>query len=220
MSFCTETWERHRRLYEAVRDMPFNRALADGTLPQAAFQHYMIQDAHYLVAYGRVLALAAAKADQSASIVQFAEAAREAIVVERSLHEGFLDQFGIDRTALSALPMSPACHHYTCYLQSIAWSAPYPVVLAALLPCFWLYAEVGKHIHAISAPGNRYQPWVDTYAGEAFHAVVEQVKKTIDHVAEGADEALREQMHLAFAAAARLEWMFWDAAWRDEGWPV
>jgi thiaminase/transcriptional activator TenA len=27
-------------------------------------------------------------------------------------------------------------------------------------------------------------------------------------------------MHQAFATASRYEWMFWDAAWRQETWPV
>lgn len=218
MSFTQQTWQRHLPLYEAIRDMPFNRALADGSLAPARFRQYMIQDAHYLVAFGRALALAAAKADHPDAIVQFAEGAKVAIIVERSLHEGFMRQFGVDAEAFAATPLSPACHHYTSYLQSVAWSAPYPVVLAALLPCFWIYAEVGRHIHASAAADNPYQAWIDTYAGEEFHAAVRAVLATLDQVAEGVDATTREQMHQAFAMASRLEWMFWDSAWRQEQW--
>lgn len=220
MSFCRDTWQRHLPLYEQIRDMPFNRALADGTLSMPRFQHYMIQDAHYLVAFGRALAVAAAKADSADGIVQFAEAAKVAVIVERSLHEGFMRQFGIDAASFQAMPLSPACHHYTSYLQSVAWSAPYPVVLAALLPCFWIYAEVGRHIHAHAAADNPYQDWIDTYAGEEFHAAVRAVITTIDQVAAGVDAGTREQMHQAFAMASRLEWVFWDSAWRLEQWPL
>ncbi len=220
MSFSQQTWQRHLPLYEAIRDMPFNRALGDGSLAPDRFRQYMIQDAHYLVAFGRALAVAAAKADTPDAIVQFAEAAKVAIIVERSLHEGFMRQFGVDADTFAASPLSPACHHYTSYLQSVAWSAPYPVVLAALLPCFWIYAEVGRHIHATAAADNPYQAWIDTYAGEEFHAAVRAVLATIDQLAEGVDAATREQMHQAFAHATRLEWMFWDSAWRLEQWPL
>lgn len=220
MSFCNETWQRHLPLYEAIRDMPFNRALADGSLSRERFCHYMIQDAHYLVAFGRALAIAAAKADHPDAIVQFAEAAKVAIIVERSLHEGFMRQFGIDGATFQATPLSPACHHYTSFLQAQAWSAPYPVILAALLPCFWIYAEVGKHIHANAVANNPYQAWIDTYAGEEFHEAVRQVCQTLDEVAGTVDALTRERMHQAFEMASRLEWMFWDSAWRTEAWPV
>lgn len=220
MSFTEQTWQRHLPLYEAIRDMPFNRALADGSLAPERFRHYMLQDAHYLVAYGRALALAAAKADHPDAIVQFAEGAREAVVVERSLHEGFMRRFGIDAATFAATPLSPACHHYTSYLQSVAWGAPYPVLLAALLPCFWIYAELGRHTLANCAADNPYRDWIDTYAGEPFNSAVRAVIATIDRVAGGVDPATREQMHQAYATAARLEWMFWDSAWRLEKWPL
>ena len=66
--------------------MPFNQELASGQLSEQAFRHYMIQDAHYLLAFGRALAVAAAKADHADGVVQFADAAKNAVVVERSLH--------------------------------------------------------------------------------------------------------------------------------------
>ena len=97
---------------------------------------------------------------------------------------------------------------------------PYPVVLAALLPCFWIYAEVGRHIHATASADNPYQDWIDTYAGEAFHEAVRQVCHTLDEVAGTVDALTRERMHQAFEMASHLEWMFWDSAWRTEEWPV
>lgn len=220
MRFSDDVWQRNLGLYERIRTMPFNQGLADGSLAPARFRQYMIQDAHYLIAFGRALALAAAKADHPDAIVQFAEGAKVAIVVERSLHDGFMRDFGIDAATFSATPLSPACHHYVHYLQSIAWSAPYPVVLAALLPCFWIYAEVGRDIHARASAGNPYQAWIDTYAGEDFHRAVRAMIATLDAAAERVDADTRDRMQQAYATAATLEWMFWDSAWRLEQWPV
>ena len=50
-------------------------------------------------------------------------------------------------TAVSAL--SPACHHYVSFLLATAYGEPYEVLLGALLPCFWIYAEVGSDIQVI-----------------------------------------------------------------------
>ena len=55
MSFCQTLWQANLPLYQRTLDLPFNRELAAGTLSRERFRHYMIQDAHYLVAFGRSL---------------------------------------------------------------------------------------------------------------------------------------------------------------------
>ena len=218
MSFSQSLWNANQALFQSTLELPFNQELASGTLSRERFRHYMIQDAHYLVAYGRALAVTAAKSDNAEGVVQFANAANEAVVVERALHGGFMRDFGVTPEQFAATPLTPACHHYTSYLLATAWSATYPVAVAALLPCFWIYAEVGRDIHARSAKDNPYQAWVDTYASEEFHAAVRGVCATVDRLAEETTEATRAAMHAAYKDAARLEWMFWDSAYRLADW--
>lgn len=220
MSFCQGLWQANQALYQRTLDHPFNRELAAGSLSVERFRHYMIQDAHYLVAYGRALAVAAAKADQAEGVVQFANAANEAVVEERKLHDGFMRDFGISAQDFASTPLTPACHHYTSFLLANSWSESYPVALAGLLPCFWIYAEVGRDIHARSQPGNPYQAWVDTYASEGFHTAVRAVIATIDRVADAADSATRTRMAEAYRYSAELEWMFWDSAYELGTWPT
>lgn len=220
MSFTAEIWKKNAALFETIRTMPFNQELADGTLSQERFRHYMIQDAHYLVAFGRALAIAAAKADNADEVVQFASAAHGAVVVERSLHEDFMEQFGVSAETFAATPLSPATHHYSSFLLANAWSKSYPVALAGLLPCFWIYAEVGRDIISRAAKNNPYDSWIATYAGDEFHTLVREVIATVDRVAAVASEETRQEMHIAYTHAAKLEWMFWDSAYRLEQWPV
>lgn len=217
-SFCDQAWERNLLLFQATLNLPFNRELAAGTLPRDVFRHYMIQDAHYLVAFGRALAAAAAKADDADGVVQFAAAAQEAVVAERELHHSFMREYAITPEEFASTPLSPTCHHYCHFLQSVAWSRSYPVALAALLPCFWIYAEVGVDLQKRTAAGNPYQSWIDTYGGEDFHAHVRAVRNTIDAVAAQADTRTLAEMHAAYTDAARLEWMFWDSAYRMQTW--
>jgi len=219
MSFSQDVWQRNLGLYQKTLALPFNQQLAQGTLSREAFSHYVIQDAHYLLAYGRALAVCAAKAFEADDVIQFSEAAKTAIVVERSLHNGFMQDFGISKTQFENTPLTLACHHYTAYLQATAWAESYPVVLAALLPCFWIYAEVGKDIVDKAAPNNPYQAWIDTYAGEGFHTAVRNVIATVDRVAARVDADTLEKMHQAYTHAARLEWLFWDSAYEQRQWP-
>mgnify|MGYP005854236725 CR=1 FL=1 len=200
--------------------MPFNAELAAGTLARDRFVQYVIQDAHYLVGFGRALAVAAAKAPTADEIIQFAKAAEVAIVVERSLHGGFFETFGIAPETFEATPHTPAAHHYVSFLAATAWSEPYEVVLAALLPCFWIYAEVGRDILSRAVSPNPYQAWIDTYAGEEFHDAVRAVIRVTDAAAGRASPDIVARMHRAYRDATRLEWIFWDSAYRLEAWPV
>ncbi|MCB4767236.1 thiaminase II [Ancylobacter sp. Lp-2] len=219
-SFSREAWQRNLAVYEAIRTMPFNEALADGTLGVSRFRHYMVQDAHYLIAFGRALAVAAAKADDADGLVQFAEAAKVAVIVERSLHTDFFRSFDIAPADFEATEMSPVCHHYSSFLIASAHAEPYPVVLAALLPCFWIYAEIGRDILGRATRPNPYDAWIDTYAGEEFHEAVRAVIASTDRAADASSPTLRARMHRAYAHACKLEWMFWDSAWREADWPI
>jgi thiaminase (transcriptional activator TenA) len=91
---------------------------------------------------------------------------------------------------------------------------------ALQLPCYWIYWEVGKALLERGSPNPRYQKWIDTYGGEEFGALVEAVLDLTDTVCEDLNPAQKARVREAFSITSRYEWMFWDAAWRLEGWPV
>lgn len=219
-TFSTDAWQRNLPLYEKILAMPFNAELTAGTLREDRFRHYIIQDAHYLEGFARALSLAAAKADNADHIVQFAEAAKTAIIVERALHADYFAKFGVSSADFAAAPPTPVCDHYVSYLLRVAALEPFPVVLAALLPCFWIYLEVGTNIHTRAAKPNPYQAWIDTYAGEEFESAVRDVIESTDEVSARASEDTLGAMHAAFTRATQLEWMFWDSAYQLTKWPV
>ncbi len=214
--------QRTAKLHSALLDHPFNRELARGTLGRQQFQFYLVQDARYLVGFARALAVASAKADDVADIAFFAGAAQEAIVVERALHEGYFERFGLSDADLDAVPTSPTCLAYTSYLLATATTADYPELIAALLPCFWVYQQVGEHIVAGQRgdTDNQYQAWIDTYADDEFAKAVATCRDAVDRAADAATEPARERMFAAFTRACEYEWLFWDSAYRLEAWPT
>lgn len=219
-AFTEEAWTAVAPLRRAIHDLPFNQELAAGTLNEGRFQAYMVQDSLYLVAYGRALAIAAAKAPDPDALIAFAGAAREAVVVERALHETFFRKFGLDPAQAARADRSPACQAYTDFLVATAQTEPYEVLVAAILPCFWVYWDVGMAIAKSAAPDNPYQAWIDTYTDPAFGEAVEAVKAIADRAAAGTTETVRAAMHHAFRRSTQYEWMFWDSAYRLEAWPV
>ena len=77
-------WSDMEPIYRAILEHPFVTGLTEGSLPRAAFRHYVVQDAHYLRGYARALAGCAAKAPDESSIVMFAEHVAEAFIEERN----------------------------------------------------------------------------------------------------------------------------------------
>jgi thiaminase/transcriptional activator TenA len=218
--FCDAAWQETERLRAEIHDLPFNRELAAGSLTEDRFQFYMVQDSLYLVAYSRALSLCAAKAPETEEMVRFAEAARGAVVVERALHEGFFAKFGLTPMEVAATEPSPTCFAYTSFLLRTAAIEPYETLIAAVLPCFWIYQDVGTAIAAKAAPGNPYRAWIDTYADPDFAEATEAVKRFCDRAAAATTQAVRDDMMEAFRRSAVYEWMFWESAYRLEAWPI
>ena len=214
MSFSQTAWDAVEFTYKSIIEHPFNRELADGTLDKKKFQFYIKQDSLYLIDFARALAITASCASNPEDLVLLLDFSKGAIIAERGLHEFYFQFYGIKLDVKKA----PGCFTYTNFLISSATHSSYEESLAALLPCFWIYQEVGLHIHRTSAKNNPYQKWIDMYSGEEFQEVVRKAIDLIDRVAEGANKKQLKKMQEAFITSTRLEWIFWDSAYRMESW--
>jgi thiaminase/transcriptional activator TenA len=213
-------WAKAEPIRRAMRTMPFNAELAAGTLNRDSFKHYMLQDAAYLQGYARVLAIGAAKAPTSDDILEFSKAAETAIIVERALHAGYLDQFGISAAEMEAAEPTPSCAGYVNFMLAEAATGSFAPLVGAILPCFWVYREVGLAIKDTAAPDNFYQAWIDTYADESFGAATQRMIAIYDRAHQAAGIAEQARMEAAFLRCCQYEWMFWNAAYHRETWPV
>lgn len=219
-TFTQELWESIAPIYQSILDHPFLKGLTDGSLPKESFQYYVQQDWRYLQYYARCLALASSKAPDTASCRMFAEHARSALIVEEALHEGFFRDWGIPPGQAELVTIAPTNLAYTSYLGSVATTAPFEEVVGAILPCYWIYWEVGKTLQEKGSPDPLFQRWIDTYASEAFANSVREVLAVMDSSVADLPPSRRAAVAARFLQTSRYEWMFWDAAWRLEQWPV
>jgi thiaminase/transcriptional activator TenA len=219
IGFSDEARQRTASLWEAIHELPFNTELAAGSLSRDRFQTYIIQDAIYLGQFSRALAISAAKAPDTVTMQSFAQNALGAIAVEQALHGRYLRDFDVDPMGIADVEPSPDCLAYTSYLIAAAYHEPWEVLVAALLPCFWLYWDVGCAIAQTAAPQNPYKAWIDTYADERFGEAVRVVIAITDRAADAATPATRTKMLAAFIRACQYEWLFWDGAYQRRGWP-
>jgi thiaminase/transcriptional activator TenA len=219
--FCDTAWANAASIREATHRLPLLSALSDGTLSPDVFSHYIVQDALYLKEYARCLAYVAAKAPVADEMMRFLKSAQTAIEVEQALHAGLLSELGVTAEDLATAKPSPAGLAYTSFILATCQTGSYGVALAAILPCFWIYWDVGESIKQKPAtPGNRYQRWIDTYGDPEFAKGAQAVIAITNAAADRASPAERDLMLSVFQRASQYEWMFWQSAWELETWPV
>ncbi|VTR99788.1 thiaminase II [Tuwongella immobilis] len=208
-------------IWESQHSHPFVRGLGTAELPLPCFQYWLVQDYRFLIDYARLLGLGIARASDLATMTQFAELTRTILSVEMTLHRSYAAQFGISTSQLESTPKSPATQAYTDFLIRTATCADFGELVAALLPCMWGFSEIGQRLAQQPAvPNNPYADWIRTYADPEFAQLAQWCCGLFDRLASEAGESGRLRMAEAFLTSSRLEWWFWDAAWKLETWPI
>lgn len=208
----TESWTKHAwtaasGIYTDIIEHPFIKELADGSLDTSRFDRYLAQDELYIGNYGRQMFELAELITEPEAHEMFVAFAKEGIEGEKQMHALLIDRFGIDTQVLP----SPITADYNEHTQQAIATGSKEIGLAAMLPCMWVYNEVGQHILKIaSVEGNPYREWIQEYGNEAFTEGVNAVLKLADTYAAAADDATRQRMTQEFIDATRFEYYFWD----------
>lgn len=203
-----EWWEEIASERAAIDALPFVRGLGDGTLAREEFMTYLAQDALYLRDYARVLAEASRLAPDQDAQAFWALGAHGALAAEMQLHESWLGEVaGTDAVAPASVTVA-----YLDHLLAVAARGDYAVLIAALLPCFWLYQDVGTRLHAQSHAEHPYRSWLDTYGDAAFAASTARAIEIVTAAAATADEGTRAAMLEAFRRSSRHEVAFFADA--------
>ncbi len=208
-------WNHIQDLYTAIIHHPFNQELAEGTLARDRFLYYIQQDALYLIEYGKALSLLAARSDSPKRMRDFIRFASGIFTVEEAMHQIYFTEYGVkDPIQIK----SPACFAYTHFLLATVSLRSYEEGVASILPCFWVYREVGLFIYRAAVKPNPFECWIETYAGKDFGEATERAIEILEEAVGSTSELTRSRMLDAFVTSTRLEWLFWDSAYRMEKW--
>lgn len=185
-------WERIAPIRARLDDLAFIRRLKDGSLATADFEDYLGQDALYLRSYARVMSRASELAPTADEQRFWATSAASCLQEELALHRG--------RLADRVPEPSGATTAYLNHLRADA--NDYPVLAAALLPCFWIYQDVGRRLAAAGHPGHPYADWLATYSSVQFDDATARAIELVRAVHGRADARTRERMWRAFETSS------------------
>jgi thiaminase/transcriptional activator TenA len=204
--------------WRAYAEHPFTDAMADGTLPQAGFRHYLVQDYLFLIEFARAYALAVYKAPTVADMREAAAAVSAILDVEMSLHIKLCAGWGLKPQDIERAPAATETLAYTRYVLDTGMRGDFLALHVALAPCVIGYAEIGTRLAANPGaldPGNPYRLWIEEYAGAAYQGVAADARARLDRLAERYLTPAREvELAAIFREATRLEADFWEMGWR------
>ena len=203
---CHDDWQ-------AYTQHRFLRELADGSLPKAAFQHYLQQDYLFLIHFARAYALAAYKSRTLADLRQAHEGLKAILDLELGLHVEYCAGWGISEAALEQTPEARPTTAYTRYVLDAGQRGDLLDLHVALAPCVIGYAEVADWINAqsftVRGAENPYDAWIGMYESDEFQAAARSEQDWIDARMAGLPAARLEQLTQIFREATRLERDFW-----------
>src|SRR5262245_3557569 len=219
--FSSQLRHRSARIWRAIENHPFLRELHAGTLPMDRFTYFILQDYVYLLDFAQVLCHGGAKAPDLETLELFCRHALGAVEVERSFHTSFGKSLGLSRQQLDRVSKGPATQAYIDHLQSVARGGTLAELVAAVLPCYWIYGEVGRRFYKTRpAKPKIYREWIETYASEQFWQPVREQIHLVDQLGATASRAEKLCMGENFILSSRYEFAFWQQAYRLEQWPV
>ncbi|MCL0100022.1 thiaminase II [Dehalococcoidia bacterium] len=222
MGFSDELRAMAAPMWETEHNHPFVTGIGDGSLPLEKFKYYLEQDYIFLIDYCRAISLAVAKASSVEDMGWFAKLIHETLNIEMSLHVGFCADFGITEEELKSTKPSPTTVAYSNHMIQTAFSGNVGEIASVILPCAWGYCEIGKKLapQRVSESQPLYARWIEMYNSPEFEELALWIRSFVDRIANDSSESEMARMERAFMLSSQFEYMFWDAAYRLEKWPV
>ncbi|MGM0562065.1 MAG: thiaminase II [Pseudomonadota bacterium] len=220
MLFETLKQSCHRE-WDVFVKHPFVEQLAQGSLPESAFRHFLMQDYIFLLHYSRAHALAVVKSEKVDDLRESAFMVDLLLNHEIGLHVDFCARWGISEQDLQATEEDPANRLYTRYVLDKGHQGDLLDLLVALAPCALGYAEIGKRLltdNKTRLDGNPYREWIELYGGEEFQDGAQKAARQLDRVATRRGLSQEDITHSArwpslsdnFRTAVQLETGFWE----------
>ena len=196
-------------IVERMKNCSFNVGLMQGTLPVEQFKRYLQQDIIYIANYGKEMETLSAMLHDGEQKAIFSRLATDAVESEKSLHTMLSERFGV----VEGVQMADVTREYMAHTRRYVDAGNVELSLAALLPCFWVYAELGRFmLKGCKCNNNPYFDWINTYSSSFMEECVDVISVICDKFAHNSSAAVRAEMLQAFIRSVQFEEDFFNHA--------
>lgn len=183
---------------------PFNLEMKMGTLPREKFLYYVEQDKIFIEKFALCHKLIAERINENYKQLFLTHA--------HDCSQAAAGLFARSPDLVETQIISPMTSSYTDFLIKMCVSEPLELAIAAILPCFVLYQEVGASMIDMSED-NQYVNWMSSYTNASFERATNEMIELFDHFASATDDRMRKSMSDVFYDSAMQEIAFWSDAY-------
>lgn len=222
-AFSDRLFNTVQPVWNACLDHPFVQGIANGTLAQDKFRHYLKQDYVYLIEYCKIFAVGAAKSPDLDTMGLFSSLLQGTLQIEMDLHRAYAAEFGISPAELEQTEASAALTGYTSYMLNVAQAGGVENAAAAVLSCAWSYNYIGQQLaekHPASLQHPFYGKWVQMYSSPEFTALAERCIALVNRLSAGKPAHELQALEDIVVRTSHFEYLFWDMAENLEMWPL
>lgn len=218
MAFTDQIHELATPLWQQSFEHPFIQQISAGTLPKSVFRFYLLQDRYYLSEFGELheqIANQLADAKGKRFLLAGAQGLKDG---EIAVREGFFKTLNISAQEIKTTSIAPTAYNYVNHMYAALYRGTPERAVAGLLPCYWLYNEIGKQLISQGSPDSLYQRWIETYDSDDYTDSVDQMIELTNQTAERVSDSEREAMTATFLRSSAYELDFWQMALDQEKW--
>ena len=207
--WCDNAMAVVRPLLEKLKAHPFIQGMMDGSLPEEVFQRYLAQDRIYLENYTEEMEAMAAMLPDGEAGEMFRLFVKDSMEAETALNKSL--------GSSAAAEAMPATSSYMAHTRSFVDAGDKALALASLLPCMWLYNELGKYMESGMKGGdaNPYREWVSLYSSPLMEQGVPVMQALADSLAAAETTSRKAEMRHVFCQSCRYELAFFQQAFNE-----
>ncbi|MGL9727971.1 thiaminase II [Enterococcus sp. DIV0756] len=218
MTFTKIAREEAAFYWEKSFEHPFIQRLAAGDLESEIFRYYLLQDRYYLEHFSKLYSKIAEQTNDQEAQQQLKENAENLKLGEMAIRKEFFSELAISDQEILETPIAPTAYHYVSHMYRQLVDGTPNTAFAGMLPCAWLYQEIGVRLIETGSPDSLYQRWIETYAGEAAAEGIKKECALLDRLYQESLKKEQQQMIQAFVISSKMEYAFWEMAVKLEKW--
>jgi thiaminase len=201
INFSDLAWKNVNNILKKIEQHPFNESLLNGTLPETYFKRFLQQDAYYLLTYEK--------------LARDVKAQLRPKQLNRLLLEKSISREKALRLQGRPIALTMANYSYTRFLTEVEKKKNPALIVAAMLPCQWIYQFVYRVLPKRKLTTNPYYSWLKVYQNSDYINTTLQFIKLANQLYQHTDSNTKTQMLEIFTQAAIFEYRFWDDVYRE-----
>lgn len=175
LSFTQTAWICSMNIVSDICQHPFNLQLKESILDKNIFIQYLIQDKYYLQNFTQILREIVTQISDEKIKSMFLTLISDNEKLELSLNSKYLKNIDINNA-----DVNPIIEQYIEHEKFEIAKGNFINSLVTILPCFWIFNEIGKDINTDSLPQNQYGDWLLTYSSKEMTDIVDTLKCICD----------------------------------------